>query len=193
MTVKHKKRGRPASQASQLSKEAIVIQAKALMLSDGKIPSIRHLAGKLSVDAMAIYHYFKNKDALLEAITTSLVSEICQPEAGDKWQQALTELSLSYLNLLKQYSGLLETLLSMQSSGPADIFIARFKLILAPLALEETQLNNALCLLVDYLHGFALACRCNSSEQELELQAILGPLSLIFNMLETQSADEFMI
>ncbi|GIU14029.1 TetR/AcrR family transcriptional regulator [Shewanella sp. MBTL60-007] len=184
MTVKPKKRGRPASQTRLLSKEVIVEQAKILMLNDGKTPSIRNLANTLSVDPMAIYHYFKNKDALLEAITISLMSEICQPKAEVRWQEALTELSLSYLNLLKQYSGLLETLLSMQSSGPAEIFISRFKLILKPLALDESETDNILCLLVDYLHGVALAYRCNNTEQILDEKAIKGPLSVIYRALQ---------
>lgn len=184
MTVKPKKRGRPASQTRLLSKEVIVEQAKTLMLNDGKTPSIRHLANTLSVDPMAIYHYFKNKDALLEAITVSLMSEIYQPKVEVRWQEALTELSLSYLNLLKQYSGLLETLLSMQSSGPAEIFVHRFKLILTPLALDDKTIDNVLCLLVDYLHGFALAYRCNNTEQTLDEQAINGPLSIIFRSLQ---------
>ncbi|ABV88649.1 TetR/AcrR family transcriptional regulator [Shewanella pealeana] len=184
MTVKHKKRGRPTSETGLLSQELIVVQAKALMLKEGKIPSIRNLASALSVDAMAIYYYFKNKEALLEAITISLVSDIYQPKTGGCWQEALTELSLSYLNLLKQYSGLLETLLSMQSSGPAEIFVNRFKEILEPLALTDNEQENILHLLVDYLHGFALAYRCNNTEQTLDEQAINGPLSIIFRSLQ---------
>ena len=184
MTVKQKKRGRPASHTEQLSQQAIITKAKSMMLSDGKMPSIRALASAISVDAMAIYHYFKNKDALLEAITVSLVSEIYQPNVEDDWQQALFALSSSYLNLLQQYSGLLETLLSMQSTGPAEVFVSRFNLILKPLDLDETQQTDILCLLVDYLHGFALACRCNTTSQRLDIEAIKGPLSLIFKAIE---------
>ncbi|MCL1137796.1 TetR/AcrR family transcriptional regulator [Shewanella pneumatophori] len=184
MTVKQKKRGRPTSHAEQLSQEAIINKAKGLMLNDGKMPSIRALASALSVDAMAIYHYFKNKDALLEAITTSLVGDIYQPEISDDWQDALMALSCSYLNLLQQYSGLLETLLSMQSSGPAEVFISRFSAILAPLDLDESQQTDVLCLLVDYLHGFALAYRCNNTAQTLDVAAIKGPLTLIFKAIK---------
>ncbi|MDR8522617.1 TetR/AcrR family transcriptional regulator [Shewanella fidelis] len=184
MTVKQKKRGRPASHAEQLSQQAIMTKAKSLMLSSGKMPSIRALASALSVDAMAIYHYFKNKDALLEAITISLVNEIYQPNIEDDWQQALMALSSSYLNLLQQYSGLLETLLSMQSTGPAEVFMSRFEMILKPLDLDGALQTDILCLLVDYLHGFALASRCNTTPQSLDIAAIKGPLSLIFKAIE---------
>ena len=58
MSVKQTKRGRPLQK--QLSQEIIIDQAKQLMLEKGKPPSIRALAAALNVDAMAIYHYFKN-------------------------------------------------------------------------------------------------------------------------------------
>ncbi|MGU3846002.1 TetR/AcrR family transcriptional regulator, partial [Vibrio diabolicus] len=75
MSVNEKKRGRPAAKLSQLSAESILDSSKSLMKKDGKVPSIRSLATQLNVDPMAIYHYFKNKSALLEALTTSLVEE----------------------------------------------------------------------------------------------------------------------
>ena len=62
MSVKDKKRGRPAGAANQLSGKSIIESAKLLMCEEGKIPSIRKLASSLGVDAMAIYHYFKNKN-----------------------------------------------------------------------------------------------------------------------------------
>ncbi|GAL26068.1 transcriptional regulator TetR family [Vibrio variabilis] len=73
MTVKPKKRGRPEKGKDGLSQERIVETAKAMMKADGKIPSIRALAKELNIDAMAIYHYFNNKDSVLEAVAISLV------------------------------------------------------------------------------------------------------------------------
>ena len=84
MTVKDKKRGRPKGEATPLSAPAILEMAKLMMREEGKIPSIRKLATKLNIDAMAIYHYFDNKGALLEAITTSLIEDIYEPTIFDK-------------------------------------------------------------------------------------------------------------
>lgn len=188
MNVNAKKRGRPSREGTALKPEKIIDTAKQLMVAQGKIPSIRQLAMALQVDAMAIYHYFKSKAVLLEAVTTSLISDIYQPavsvengaeiETETEWQAELHQLCLSYLNLLEQYPGLLETLLSMESEGPAEVFAQRFTIIVEPLELDPQAIESALALLVDYLHGFALAMNCNRDRDALNPQMIEGPLGL---------------
>ena len=160
-------------------------QAKELMLTDGKVPSIRKLASALNVDAMAIYHYFNNKEALLEAVTTSLMDNIYHPQHSEDWKHELECLCFSYLELLSTYSGLLETLLSMKSQGPAQLFTERFNTVISPLGLSTASAADALDLLVDYLHGFALAKRCNHSGEALTLDMIKGPLALYYTGLST--------
>lgn len=188
MTVKDKKRGRPKGESNPLSAPAILEMAKLMMREEGKIPSIRKLATKLNIDAMAIYHYFDNKSALLEAITTSLIEDIyepilfvkknCDKGASDQWKQELFKLSKSYLTLLDSYPGLLETLLSMSSTSPADVFSERFRVVVQPLQLDESSIINALSLLADYLHGYALALNCQGAESALQIDHISGPLKL---------------
>ncbi|WP_026970907.1 TetR/AcrR family transcriptional regulator [Aliagarivorans marinus] len=186
MNVNAKKRGRPSRKGTALKPEMIIDTAKQLMVEQGKIPSIRQLATALQVDAMAIYHYFKSKAVLLEAVTTSLISDIYQPvvrvesgaEVATEWQAELHQLCLSYLHLLEQYPGLLETLLSMESEGPAEVFAQRFTIIVEPLELDPPAVESALALLVDYLHGFALAMNCNQDRDALNPQMIEGPLGL---------------
>ncbi|NOI78196.1 TetR family transcriptional regulator [Vibrio coralliilyticus] len=182
MTVK-RKRGRPAGEKAQLGEERILSVAKSMMKEQGKIPSIRALASELDVDAMAIYYYFKNKGALLEAITVSLIEDIYLPKTNENWQHELTQLATSYVQLLKSYPGLLTTLLSMESVSPAMVFIERFKSIIAPLSLSEAEERNAIDLLADYLHGFALALNCNPNTDQLDENMMTGPLSLYFRAL----------
>ncbi|RTR29740.1 TetR/AcrR family transcriptional regulator [Shewanella atlantica] len=183
MSVKERKRGRPMASAGQLSREVIVDKAKELMCIEGKVPSIRKLANGLQVDAMAIYHYFENKNALLEAITLSLIEAIYQPEASQQWQAELKQLSLSYLGLLQQYPGLLETMLAMTTDGPAAVFIERFQVAVTPLNLTDATLKNSLDLWVDYLHGLALAVNCAHDAHEIE-PLLEGPLKFYMTALE---------
>ena len=175
MTVKEKKRGRPARTNDRLNAETIVLCARVLLLENGKVPSIRKVAGELNVDPMAIYHYFSSKAALLEAVTLSLVEEIYLPTGSDDWQAELRQLCESYLGLLKDHRGLLETLLTMSAKGPAQVFSERFYTALSPLQLNENQLKDAQDFLVDYLHGFALSMNCDST-QTLDVGYIQGPL-----------------
>ncbi|MGR5063180.1 TetR/AcrR family transcriptional regulator [Photobacterium sp. DNB22_13_2] len=183
MTVKGKKRGRPTTLAVTLSKDRIIECANTLMANDGKIPSIRKLAASLEVDPMAIYYYFTNKQALLEAVTVSLIENIYCPDSTGDWQYELANLCESYLNLLAQYPGLLETLLGMTSHGPATVFTERFDLAIADLALSDELRNNALSMLVDYLHGYALAMSCQSGD-ELKVDMMSGPLAFYMKALQ---------
>ncbi|MBJ9420008.1 helix-turn-helix transcriptional regulator [Acinetobacter oleivorans] len=183
MDVKDKKRGRPIRGKDSLDKDVIITTAKALMLEDGKTPSIRQLALALQVDAMAMYYYFKNKEDLLEAVTISLVNEVYSPSNRGGWEGELEQLCFSYLILLKQYPGLLETLLGMTSTGPATVFRSRYLKIISDLNLGDQIETQSLNLLVDYLHGFALAMKYNQSKEHLLIEDIRGPLSLIQRIL----------
>lgn len=184
MSVKDKKRGRPKGKSNHLCEKTIINAAKALMKEDGKIPSIRKLATLLNVDAMAIYHYFSNKNALLEAITTSLIEDIYQPSVNDDWKSELYTLCESYIVILHSYPGLLEILLSMESQSPAEVFIERFKMVVGPLSLSASSTIDALSLLADYLHGFALALNCNQDKSTLDISMLKGPLNMYCIALE---------
>jgi len=184
MIVKDQKRGRPKGSGNKLNANSILYVAKALMKEEKKIPSIRKLASNLSVDPMAIYHYFNNKNDLLEAITTSLIEDIYQPQVTDNWKQELTKLCVSYLSLLDNYPGLLNTLLSMTSDNPAQVFHQRFTVVINPLTLSDEATHDALSLLIDYLHGFAQALNCNNSVKPLSVDMLTGPLNLYCIALE---------
>lgn len=186
MSVNDKKRGRPKQGKTKLSKESIVTCSRTLMEQTGKIPSIRQVANSLDVDPMAIYHYFANKNALLEAIAITLMESIHKPTGSADWKKELELLCQSYLTLLHTHSGLLETLLSMQSHGPAHVFIDRYQTIIAPLGLSDETAKNALDMLADYLHGFALATRCNT-DSTLTMEALDGPLGFFIRGLEAEA------
>ena len=186
MSVKKARRGRPSSEQNRLSKEAILSTAHELLKADGKFPSIRKLARRLEVDAMAIYHYFPNKAALQEAISVSLMKNIYETSPDKDWKVNLTELCKSYLELLNEYSDLLETMLAMDSEGPAQVFTLKFNESLTPLELDDQTLQNALYLTADYLHGFALAMRSAPAGSSLKVDQLAGPLSLLIKALNTE-------
>ena len=191
MSVKQKKRGRPGRDSDGLNCEAIVSGAKQWLLQENKKLSIRALANHLEVDPMAIYHYFANKAALLEAITVSIMQDLYEPGTGDNWKMEITQLCGSYLTLLRDHPGLLETLLSMGEAAevPADVFSERFYLAITPLELRDEQKKAALDLLVDYLHGFALALQCTAKKSNLELSAIEESLALYLRALQREALE----
>lgn len=191
MSVKQKKRGRPGRDSDRLNRETIVSAAKQWLLQENKKLSIRALANHLEVDPMAIYHYFANKAALLESITVSIMRDVYMPGSGDNWKKEVTQLCGSYLTLLRDHPGLLETLLSMGETveAPANVFRERFYLAIAPLGLRDEHKKAALDLLVDYLHGFALALQCTANKSNLELSAMEESLALYLRALQREALE----
>ena len=162
------------------------------MLQETTTPSMRALARRLDVDPMALYHYFDNKAALLEAVTISIMQEIYMPDARNKdWQLELKKLCTSYLNQLSKHPGLLESLLSMGMAGrgPVEVFERRFNIAISSLAIEADIKKTALDLVADYLHGFALAIHCSGDDLKPNIHDMEKPLALYFRTLRLV-ADE---
>ena len=141
---------------------------------------------------MAIYHYFENKAALLEAICLGAMDEIYRPKKAKNWRLELKRLVKSYLELLYENPGLLETLLSLaaRSQGPGEIFGERF-LKAIPGNLSEKQKTTALHLLADYMHGFALGKQFVAQPGELKLymQGLDAPLEMYLDALEAMASS----
>lgn len=70
------RRSRPGLTPEQIAREALAV------VDEGGLEalSMRVLAGRLGVEAMALYHHFSSKDALLTA-----VSRILEEEVIDRW------------------------------------------------------------------------------------------------------------
>ncbi|HIF7990800.1 TetR family transcriptional regulator [Morganella morganii] len=181
--------GRPAHRGSKLTAENILSGAGKLLQEQGKVPSIRVLAAQLQVDPMAIYYYFRNKQALLEALATALVDDIYQPSAQAPVQQELQRLAESYLHLLYIYSDLLNILLSLDSDGPSGCFRQRYLRIIAPCGLNESRQTAILHLLADALHGHTVAIRRTDYTFE-QSRALFQPvLALITELIERPGAS----
>jgi len=178
-----KKRGRPYNKDRHLNEDLIIYMAKALMREQGEVPSIRGLARALDVDAMAIYHYFKSKNSMLNAILMSLMDGLYFPQKQLHWQQSLLLLSESYLNLLRNYVGLLDTLIAMPVNGPMTVFADHFNKIMAPLNLPPEKQKNAFLLLLNFLHGLALLPNVDE-EKEDSKNSLSELLTLYYKVIE---------
>ncbi len=176
-----KNRGRPTNKDRQLNQELIIYMGKALMREQGEVPSIRGLARALNVDAMSIYHYFENKNSLLEAILTSLMDSIYFPKQNLQWQESLFLLTESYLTLLRNYKGLLETLITMSDDGPIMVFAERFNKIITPLNLSTEKQTQSLSLLLSFLHGQALLPVKDIDASHLELKQLFQSYCIVIS------------
>ena len=108
---------------------------------------------------------------------------------NEDWHAELKKLCQNYVSQLSSHSGLLESLLSMgpQGRGPAEVFEDRFNIAISFLALDDETKKAALDLLVDYLHGFALAVHYSGDDLKPEINDIALPLDLYLSALELAS------
>jgi AcrR family transcriptional regulator len=80
---------RPAATPA-LSRERILRVALALIERQGLgALSMRRLAQELDVWPTAVYHYFRDKGELLDAIAASTAGSVELPVAGDSWREQL--------------------------------------------------------------------------------------------------------
>ncbi|MEY3015650.1 MAG: hypothetical protein RIT45_4385 [Pseudomonadota bacterium] len=51
--------------------------------------SMRKIAEQLGVEAMSLYHYVANKDAILDGLVDAVFAEIDAPRPGEPWREAI--------------------------------------------------------------------------------------------------------
>ncbi|WP_328612294.1 TetR/AcrR family transcriptional regulator C-terminal domain-containing protein [Amycolatopsis sp. NBC_00345] len=70
---------------------------------------MRKLGAELDVEAMTLYHYVPNKDALLEALVDRLISALAgiRPEPGERWDGWLGRVARAYREQLLAHPGVL--------------------------------------------------------------------------------------
>jgi AcrR family transcriptional regulator len=98
------RRAEPAAEARvPLSKERVLQAAIAIADREG-IDSLtmRRLAQKLGVEAMSLYYYVPNKDAIIAGIVDMVVSEIDLP-SGANWKTAIRNSAISYHQALARH------------------------------------------------------------------------------------------
>ncbi len=156
--MKRRKVGRPVS---SLVDRARLMKAALELLEEGGLGAVtmRALGTRLGVNAMAAYHYFENKDALLQAAAAQRYRQF-RPRLDQRTAPArLLELGLAYARFLRHSRQLLVYLVTTEAAlaGPAEHFERLFTLALAPADLAPEGRQAARNAFADLVHGFALA------------------------------------
>jgi len=90
--------------AAPLSRDAILRAGVALADESGVGGlTMRHLADRLEVEAMSLYHHVQNKDALLDGMVDLVFSEIELPRADLDWKSELRRRSESMHEVLARH------------------------------------------------------------------------------------------
>ncbi|MGK5064726.1 TetR/AcrR family transcriptional regulator [Janthinobacterium sp. LB3P112] len=157
--------GRPRRATPALDSAAILQAALALLEEQGEAFSMRALAQRLGVDAMAVYHYYAGKEELLLALMVWRFAALDprQPpftrrQAAPRRVLALCALYLELVSATPYFVRLMARGLVMQADV-AERFTALFELAVEGLDLDKKTRRRGRDALVDFLHGYALAGR----------------------------------
>jgi AcrR family transcriptional regulator len=117
-----------------LSRERIVAGALALVSRNGLDAfSTRKLGALLGVEAMALYHHFPSKDALLDAVAEHLLSRVALPPASRPWREWLTEVAANYRRMALRWPNAFPILVTRRyrARGSFAFFEANLRVLAA--------------------------------------------------------------
>lgn len=157
--------GRPRRAAPALDSATILQAALPLLEEQGEAFSMRALAQRLGVDAMAVYHYYAGKEELLLALMAQRFAALdprqppfTQRQGPQRRLLALCALYLERVSATPYFVRLMARGLVTQADV-AERFTALFELALDGLDLPQNIQLRGRDALVDFLHGYALAGR----------------------------------
>ncbi|MGY0018877.1 TetR/AcrR family transcriptional regulator [Streptomyces sp. YJ-C3] len=126
------RRERPAKPA--LSRDGIVAAAVHVLRTEGlgKV-TMRRLAHELDTGPASLYVYVRNTDELHAAVLDELLAEVdlgpARETSGD-WQERLTRLLTSYLDMLFRYPSLARSALTVHPAGDHYLDLVEAVLVL---------------------------------------------------------------
>ena len=155
------RRGRPDPAQPRLSREAILAAARQVRDGGGGPVGMRSTAAVLGVDPMALYHYFPNKQALLDALVAQAFAPLDElPRRLARLPPGvarLRELADAYLRCVLSAPQVTRELAREGGGVVADQFMALLACALDGAGRPACELSAVQDVLVDYLHGVALA------------------------------------
>ncbi|WP_030154761.1 TetR/AcrR family transcriptional regulator [Glycomyces sp. NRRL B-16210] len=112
-----------APRRTPLTKESVLRAAVAMADEPGAgLPSMRNLADRLGVKAMALYHHFKNKDALIDGMVDLVFSEVELPRDDDAdWRPAMRRRAVSMRDALTRHPWAIGLMDSRTNPGLATL------------------------------------------------------------------------
>jgi AcrR family transcriptional regulator len=156
-----KPRGRPKRDDQALSRDRILSTAMALVLGGASEVSMRGVASALGVNVMALYYYFRDRQALHEALIAhsfeplnGLHKRLERLPAGEPRLRLLAD---TYLRCAAQALPLTRYLALKGGESLSTCFDRLFVLALGKPSPHAPSVLTMRDVMVDYLHGAALA------------------------------------
>lgn len=168
----------PPSARGTLSREKVVRAAVAMAdESGGKVPSTRKLAESLGVQAMALYHHFRNKDALLDGMVDYVFAEIELPLENEDWKSQMRRRAASMREALVRHPWVIALMDSRANAGLATL--RHHNAVIGCLRTQGFTVAgaaHAFSLLDSYIYGFVQQELALPFDTPGDLEEIAGPL-----------------
>lgn len=152
-------RGRPARGATGITPAAMLDAALALLDAGGtEALTMRALGALLGVNPMTVHHHFEGRDGLIRALSDRAYADVLPPVSASA-EARLLGLLAAYRAKVEQHPALTLEIFQSKTAFPAQA--RRISELLVAL-LRELGLSGPRALLfrdllIDYLHGAALA------------------------------------
>ncbi|MFD0560038.1 TetR family transcriptional regulator [Stackebrandtia endophytica] len=145
------------NQRDALSKEKVLRTAVAMADESGTgAPSMRKLADRLGVEAMSLYHHFRNKDMIIDGMVDMVFGEIELPN-DEEWLPAMRRRATSIRDTLQRHPWAISLMDSRAHPGPATL--RHHNAVIGCLRAGGFSIAgaaHALSLLDSYVYGFVL-------------------------------------
>jgi AcrR family transcriptional regulator len=169
--------GRPQTATeprAPLSRERVLRTAVAFADRHGlESLSMRKLADELGAGAMSLYHYFPNKEQLLDAMVDVVFSEIEPPSLELDWKTAMRSRAISTREALNRHRWAVGLMEGRMNPGPASTRIREAILgCLREAGFSIVMTIQAYSVQDAYIYGFALQERSLPFESAEESTAV---------------------
>ncbi len=146
------------AQKSGLTPDRIITAAAGLLNSGGVEGfSMRRLGGELGVEAMALYHHFPDKDAILDAVADWVLRQIELPPARGGWKARLASICRSIRRTGQQHPEAFRLLMTRRTKPASALpVMEHFLAALVESGLPPRRQIDAYHSLTIFLRGFAL-------------------------------------
>ncbi|MCL1593780.1 MAG: TetR/AcrR family transcriptional regulator [Actinomycetia bacterium] len=154
--------------------------------------TIRRLASALGVGPMTIYHYFPNKEAIIDAMVDAVYAQIALPPTDQEWTDAIRVRCISAREALNRHPWAPPYMVSRTSPGPATL--GHHDALLGCLrrgGLSLQMTAHAYAILDSFLHGFALEEASLPASGGEEVQEIAEEMTAAFDVERYPSLVEF--
>lgn len=170
--------GTPAPRRNSLSKEMVLRAAVALADEAGTgAPSMRKLAERLGVEAMSLYHHFRNKDVILDGMVDLVFSEIELPSDDVDWRAAMRRRAVSTRGALIRHPWAISLMDSRANPGYATL--RHHNAVIGSLrsgGFSIAGAAHAMSVLDSYIYGFTLQELSLPFTSSVDLEDVAGSI-----------------